>query len=61
MFAKEHGLKLHLDGARIFNAAVALGVTAAEIANPFDSVSGFKVGFNVFNSFLYFQGICLLE
>jgi threonine aldolase len=49
MFAKEHGLKLHLDGARIFNAAVALGVTVAEIANPFDSVSDFKIGLNVFN------------
>jgi threonine aldolase len=61
MFAKEHGLKLHLDGARIFNAAVALGVTAADIADPFDSVSDFKICLNVLNSFLYFQGIYLLE
>jgi threonine aldolase len=32
------GLKLHLDGARIFNAAVALNVPAAELAAPADSV-----------------------
>jgi threonine aldolase len=38
-FTDEHGLALHLDGARIFNAAVEQGITAAEIAAPFDSVS----------------------
>ena len=38
-FANEHGLALHLDGARIFNAAVAQGISAAEVAAPFDSVS----------------------
>jgi threonine aldolase len=32
------GLPVHLDGARIFNAAVALGRTASELAGPFDSV-----------------------
>ena len=37
--AQRRGLKLHLDGARLFNAAVALGVSAAEIAAPCDSVS----------------------
>lgn len=37
--ARELGLALHLDGARIFNAEVATGVTAAEWARPFDSVS----------------------
>ncbi len=36
--AHEHGLRLHLDGARIFNAAVALGVKAADLAEPADSV-----------------------
>ena len=36
--ADRHGLRMHLDGARIFNAAVALGVDASEIATPFDSV-----------------------
>ena len=35
----EHGLSLHLDGARIWNAAVALGVEPAAVAEPFDSVS----------------------
>ena len=33
------GLGLHLDGARLFNAAVADGVPAREIAKYFDSVS----------------------
>jgi threonine aldolase len=32
------GLRVHLDGARIFNAAVSLDTTVAEIARPFDSV-----------------------
>ncbi|HHV61653.1 MAG TPA: low-specificity L-threonine aldolase [Firmicutes bacterium] len=36
--AREHGLATHLDGARIFNAAVALSVDPREIARPFDSV-----------------------
>jgi threonine aldolase len=34
-----HGLALHLDGARLYNAAVALGVPAGDIARHFDSVS----------------------
>lgn len=37
--ADEHGLALHLDGARVFNAAVKLGVAAQVITAPFDSVS----------------------
>jgi len=37
--AREAGLKLHMDGARIWNAAVALGVSEREIAEHFDSVS----------------------
>jgi threonine aldolase len=36
--AHRHGLQLHLDGARIFNAAIALGVPARELAAPADSV-----------------------
>jgi len=35
----ENGLYLHLDGARIFNAAVALGVRPIELARPADSVT----------------------
>src|SRR5205823_13970402 len=31
------GLKVHLDGARVFNAAVALGVSVSEIARDVDS------------------------
>ncbi len=34
-----NGVKLHLDGARAFNAAVALGVPIADITAPFDTVS----------------------
>ncbi|KFZ39274.1 threonine aldolase [Shewanella mangrovi] len=34
-----HGLKIHLDGARIANAAVAQGIRIADIAQHFDSVS----------------------
>jgi len=34
-----HGLALHLDGARLGNAAVQLGVPLAAIADSFDSVS----------------------
>ncbi len=37
--AKQYGLAFHLDGARIFNAAVKLGIDARAIAEPFDSVS----------------------
>ncbi len=37
--AAEHGLSLHLDGARLWNAAVALGVPPATVAEPFDTVS----------------------
>lgn len=36
---KRHGLKLHIDGARLFNAAVALGVEPAQLAAPADSVT----------------------
>jgi threonine aldolase len=36
--AKEHGLKLHIDGARIFNAAASLGVDIKELVAPADSV-----------------------
>lgn len=38
-FTREHGLALHLDGARLYNAAVKLGVDAREITQHFDSVS----------------------
>lgn len=37
--ARSHGLATHLDGARLFNAAVASGRTVAELARHFDSVS----------------------
>ncbi|ALZ84077.1 threonine aldolase [Pseudomonas oryzihabitans] len=38
-FTREHGLSLHLDGARLYNAAVKLGVPVREISQHFDSVS----------------------
>lgn len=37
--ADRSGLKVHLDGARIFNAAAALGVPASEIADQADTVN----------------------
>lgn len=36
--AHARGIPVHLDGARIFNAAVALGTTAAALAAPCDTV-----------------------
>lgn len=38
-FVDEHGLQLHLDGARVYNAAVALDVDVIEIAKHFDSMT----------------------
>ena len=37
--ARRHGLKIHVDGARIFNAAAALDLPAARLAADADSVS----------------------
>lgn len=37
--ADRHGMKMHLDGARVFNAAVALNVPMRDVATLFDSVS----------------------
>jgi threonine aldolase len=37
--AHRHGVPLHVDGARFFNAAVALGVSPRELAAPADSVA----------------------
>jgi len=38
-WGREQGLKLHLDGARIFNACVARGYSPADVAAHFDTVS----------------------
>lgn len=38
VMCREQGLRVHLDGARLFNAAVATGRSAAELAADFDSV-----------------------
>jgi len=37
--AKKRGLKMHIDGARIFNAATALGVDVKDLVKSADSVS----------------------
>ncbi len=37
--ARRHEIAVHLDGARIFNAAVALGVPPARLTQPVDSVT----------------------
>ncbi len=39
LHARERGLRTHLDGARLWNAAVALGVSEAALAEPFHTVS----------------------
>src|SRR5262249_49105606 len=36
--ADEYQLKMHLDGARLFNASIATGIKVSELAHPFDSV-----------------------
>ena len=38
-WAREHGLKSHIDGARLFNAVVSGGHSAAEICQEIDTVS----------------------
>jgi threonine aldolase len=38
-FAREHGIALHLDGARLWNAHVASGRPLSELADGFDTVS----------------------
>lgn len=37
--ARAHGLALHLDGARIWNASIATGAPVAALVEPFDTVS----------------------
>ncbi len=37
--AREHSLRMHLDGARIWNAAIATGTSEREYASHFDSIS----------------------
>ncbi|MBD3883086.1 aminotransferase class I/II-fold pyridoxal phosphate-dependent enzyme [Phormidium tenue FACHB-886] len=36
---REHSLRLHLDGARFWNACLATGISEADYAAPFDTVS----------------------
>ncbi|MFC1952830.1 GntG family PLP-dependent aldolase [Chloroflexota bacterium] len=36
--AHKHGLKVHIDGARIFNSAVALKIPVSELVSPADSI-----------------------
>jgi threonine aldolase len=38
-FTREQNLKFHIDGARIFNAAVELGVDVKELTSPADSIT----------------------
>ncbi|HUN24537.1 MAG TPA: low-specificity L-threonine aldolase [Anaerolineales bacterium] len=38
-FARQNSLGLHIDGARIFNAALALGLPVSELVAPADTVS----------------------
>lgn len=38
-WAEKNGLARHLDGARLFNAVVATGIPASDLAKPFDTIS----------------------
>jgi threonine aldolase len=38
-WARQHGLAMHLDGARLWNAVVASGLSAKALCEPFDTVS----------------------
>jgi threonine aldolase len=38
-WAREHGLRTHLDGARLFNAVIASGIAADQWAQHFDTIS----------------------
>ncbi|MCG6156435.1 threonine aldolase family protein [Rubinisphaera margarita] len=38
-WGRDHGLRCHLDGARIFNACTARGYSPAETASMFDTIS----------------------
>lgn len=37
--ARKHNLKMHLDGARLWNASISLKISAKDLAAPFDSVT----------------------
>ena len=37
--AREHGIPTHLDGARVFNAATALGISVDKLTSGFDTVN----------------------
>ncbi|KYN13840.1 L-allo-threonine aldolase, partial [Trachymyrmex cornetzi] len=39
IIAKKHNLKMHLDGARLWNASIGSKISAKDIVAPFDSVS----------------------
>ena len=38
-FARAHSLNCHLDGARVFNAAVAVNTPVGDVCAPFDTIS----------------------
>lgn len=64
-FAHGHNLQIHLDGARMANAATSLGVSLKEIAQCFDSVSlclskglGAPIGSLLFGSKPFIQEAC---
>jgi len=58
-FAREHNMLVHMDGARIYNAAVALGVSLREITRDIGidvlSLGGSKNGMMVGEAILFFN------
>lgn len=55
-FAHSKGIKMHLDGARIWHVASETGTTIKELCDPFDSVSMcFSKGLGDVNALYYVQ------
>jgi threonine aldolase len=39
IFAREHGIKLHLDGARLWHVVAEKAIPIKDLCSPFDSVN----------------------
>ena len=52
-FARKEGIKMHLDGARLWHVAAETGTSMKELCDPFDSVSlCFSKGLGKYNGHL---------
>jgi len=49
-YARQHGIKMHLDGARIWHVAIETGIPLDALSEPFDSISAcFSKGLGQFD------------